>query len=138
MGTRPGGTEAKKKKKTEDDHRQDINDPWVLGTRLGGTEAKKTEDERTTTTDTQVKETIARDQVGNGEMMSDQPRKMITKIWGEDGRDEEKEDKGAGLSAKMEDEGAGRKDDVYKDEGAGLSPKMEDEGGKMTWTRERG
>ena len=43
LGTRLGGTEAKKK--TEDDHRQDINDPWVLGTRPGGTEAeKKTED----------------------------------------------------------------------------------------------
>ena len=90
------------------------------------------------TTDNKVKETIGRAQVGNDAMTSDQPRQTIKKIWGEDGRDEEKEDKGAGLSAKMEDEGAGRKDDVYKDEGAGLSPKMEDEGGKMTWTRERG
>ena len=66
------------------------------------------------TTDNKVKETIGRAQVGNDAMTSDQPRQTIKKIWGEDGRDEEKEDKGAGLSTKMEDEGAGRKEDVYK------------------------
>ena len=85
LGTRLGGTEAKKKtedemstKKTEDDHRQDINDPQVLGTRPGGTEAqKKTEDEMTTKTDTKVKETIARVQVGNGAMTSGQPAKDL-------------------------------------------------------------
>ena len=76
----------------------------------------------TTTTDTMVKETITRVQVGDGAMTSDQSRKMIKEIWGEDGRDE-KENKGAELSAKMEDEGAWRKDDVYKDERAGLSTK---------------
>ena len=92
LGTRLGGTEAKKKKKTKDDHRQDINYPRVLGTRLGGTEAtKKNEDEMMTTTDTMVKETIARVQAGNDAMTSDQPRKMIKKIWGEEGRDEKKE-----------------------------------------------
>ena len=52
-GTRLGGEETEDLKravrnKTMDDHRLDINDPWVLGTRLGGTKAeKKTEDERT-------------------------------------------------------------------------------------------
>ena len=41
-GTR---TSDEPRKKTKDDHWQDINDPRVLGTRLGGTEArKKTED----------------------------------------------------------------------------------------------
>ena len=39
LGTRLGGTKAMKM--TEDDHRQDINDPRVLGTRPGGTEAQK-------------------------------------------------------------------------------------------------
>ena len=69
------------RKKTEDDHRQDINDPWVLGTRPGGTEAKKkTKDEMTTKTDTKVKETIARVQVGNGAMTSGQPKEMIKRI----------------------------------------------------------
>ena len=35
------------RKKTEDDHQQDINDPRVLGTRLGGIKAMKmTEDEK--------------------------------------------------------------------------------------------
>ena len=97
LGTRLGGTEAKKKtkdemttKKTEDDHRQDINDPWVLGRRPGGTEAqKKTEDEMKTKTDTKVKETIARVQVGNGAMTSGQPKKMIKRIGKEDGKDED-------------------------------------------------
>ena len=56
-----------------DDHRLDINDPWVLGTRLGGTKAeKKTEDEMTTLTDTKVKETNGRVQEGDGTMTSDQ------------------------------------------------------------------
>ena len=35
---------------------------------------------------------------------------------------------GAGLSAKMKDEGAGRNGDMYKSGGAGLNAKMEDEG----------
>ena len=57
LGTRLGGTKAEKKK-TMDDPWLDINDPWVLGTRLGGTKAeKKTEDEMMTLTDTKVKET---------------------------------------------------------------------------------
>ena len=98
-----------KMKMTMDDHQQDINDPRVLGTRLGGTKAKKkTEDEMTTMTDTKVKETIARVQVGDGTMTSDQPRKMIKEIWGEDGRDEKNEDKGAGLSGTVEGGGVGR------------------------------
>ena len=44
LGTRPGGTKAMKM--TEDDHQQDINDRGVLGTRLGGAKAmKKTVDD---------------------------------------------------------------------------------------------
>ena len=38
-------------------------------------------------------------------MMSDQLRKMIKEIWGEDGRD--KKDEGAGLSGKVEGGGPG-------------------------------
>ena len=45
-----------------------------------------------TTTDTKVKETIGRAQVGNDVMTSDQPRQTIKKIWGEDRRDKKKED----------------------------------------------
>ena len=77
-GTRLGEEETEDLKravrnKTMDDHRLDINDPWVLGTRLGGTKAeKKTEDEMTTLTDTKVKETNGRVQEGDGTMMSDQ------------------------------------------------------------------
>ena len=37
LGTRLGGT--KPMKTTEDDHQQDINDQGVLGTRLGGAKA---------------------------------------------------------------------------------------------------
>ena len=65
-GTRLGGEETEDRKRaamkmTMDDHQQDINDPRVLGTRLGGTKAMKmNEDEKTTMTDTKVKETIAR------------------------------------------------------------------------------
>ena len=81
-----------------DDHRLDINDPWVLGTRPGGTEAKKkTKDEMTMKNDAKVKETIARVQECGGAMTSDQLRKMIKEIWGEDGRDKKNEDEGAGL-----------------------------------------
>ena len=97
-GTRLGEEETEDlkravRKKTVDDHRQDINNPWVLGTRPGGTKAeKKTEDEMTTLTDTDVKETIGRVQAGDGAMTSDQPRKKIKEIWGEDRRDKKKED----------------------------------------------
>ena len=117
-GTRLGEEETEDlkravRKKTEDDHRQDINDPWVLGTRPGGTKAKKkTEDEMTTMTDTKVKETIARVQECGGAMTSDQLRKMIKEIWGEDGRDEKNEDEGAGLSGMVEGGGVGRGDAV--------------------------
>ena len=71
---------------------------------------------------------ITRVQVGNGAMTSSQPKKMIKRIRREDGKCEEKKDKGVGLSAKMEDEGAGQNDDVYKDEGVGLSTKKKDKG----------
>ena len=117
-GTRLGEEETEDlkravKKKTVDDHQQDINDPRVLKTRLGGTKAmKKTEDEMTTMTDTKVKETIARVQVGDGAMTSDQPRKKIKEIWGEDGRDKKNEDKGAGLRGTVEGGGVGRGDAV--------------------------
>ena len=71
------------------------------------------------TTDNKVKETIGRAQVGNDAMTSDQPRQTIKKIWGEDGRDEEKEDEGAGRN-KCRAQGEEHKDtinprdDVYK------------------------
>ena len=80
-GTRLGEEETEDLKravrnKTMDDHRQDINDPRVLGTRLGGTKAeKKTEEEMTTLTDTEVKETNGRVQEGDGAMTSDQQKK---------------------------------------------------------------
>ena len=100
-------TSDQPRKKTEDNHRQDINDPWVLGTRLGGTKAKKkNEDEMTMKTDTKVKETIARVQVGNGAMTSDQPRKRNKKIKGEDGRYEKKDDE--------REDTINPRDDVYK------------------------
>ena len=97
LGTRLGGTKAMKM--TVDNHQQDINDPRMLGMRLGGTEAmKKTEDKMTTMTDTKVKEMIARVQECGGTMTSDQLRKMIKEIWGEDGRDKKNKDEGAELS----------------------------------------
>ena len=76
LGTRLGGTKVKKM--TMGHHQQDINDPRVLGTRRGGTKA--------------MKKTIARVQESGGPMTSDQLRKMIKEIWGEDGRDKKNED----------------------------------------------
>ena len=58
-------------------------------------------------TNTKVKETITRVQERGGTMTSDQPRKMIKEIWGEDGRDEKNEEEGAGLSGMVEGGGAG-------------------------------
>ena len=93
---------------TADDHQQDINDLRVLGTRLGWTKAMKmTEDEKTTMTDTKVKETITRVQEGGGAMTRNQLRKMIKEIWGEGGRDEKYKDEGAGLSGMVKGGGVG-------------------------------
>ena len=50
-------------------------------------------------------------------MTSDQLRKMIREIWGEDRRDKKNEDEGAGLSGMVEGGGVGRGDAV-KGEGA--------------------
>ena len=41
-------------------------------------------------------------------MTSDQLRKMIREIWGEDRRDKKNEDEGAGLSGMVEGGGVGR------------------------------
>ena len=87
-----------KMKMTMDDHQQDINDPRVLGTRLGGTKAMKmNEDEKTTMTDTKVKETIAKVRE-SGVMTNDQLQTMIKGIWGggREGREAQGRGSGAG------------------------------------------
>ena len=100
----------------------------MSGTRLGGEE---TEDlKRAVSNKTMDDHRLDINEGGNGAMTSGQPRKMNKRIGREDEKDEEKKDKGAGLSAKMEVEGAGRNNDVYKDEGAGLSAKKDKGAGR--------
>ena len=105
-------------KMTMDDHQQDINNPRVLGTWLEGTKTMKiNKDEKTMMTDTKVKETIARVQKCGGAMTSDQLRKKIKEIWGEDRMDKKNEDEGGGLSGMVEGGGVGQVE-VVKGEGA--------------------